>query len=127
MPTRDQILDTIERYIATFGHDREGWLALFTEDATIEDPVGTEIHTTPDARAAFWDMTHSLADDIELRPAGSARVAGGEAAFAFTIVTDLGGQELALDAIDVMTFAGDGRITGMRAFWDMDDMRPLEA
>jgi len=36
----------------------------------------------------------------------------------------IGGAAMVLEAIDVMTFADDGRITSQRAFWQMEKMRP---
>ncbi len=37
-------------------HDKEGWLALFSEDAFVEDPVGAGAHAGPAQRSAFWDV-----------------------------------------------------------------------
>ena len=33
---------------------------------------------------------------------------------------------MVVDIIDVMTFDDEGRITSLRAFWDMAEMRPYE-
>jgi len=44
MATEAQIRDTVQRYLATFSAgDREGWLDLFAVEATVEDPVGTDV------------------------------------------------------------------------------------
>lgn len=127
MATAQDIRDTIANYIDRFSaNDREGWLALFTEDATLEDPVGSEIKKGHDGVGEFWDFVHTLSSSIVLTAAGPVCVAATEAAFPITIVNDLGGMKMELDAIDVMTFADDGRIASMRAFWDMADMRPVE-
>lgn len=127
MASKDDILATIDRYAASYGaDDRAGWLELFTEDATIEDPVGTDVWAGPERRAEFWDFTHSLADRIEITRAGPACIAGHEAAWPLLIVTEIGGTRMGIDAIDVMTFDDRARISGMRAFWDMADMRPYQ-
>ena len=34
---------------------------------------------------------------------------------------------MAVDIIDVMAFDDDGQITSLRAYWDMAEMRPLDA
>ena len=126
MAPSDDIRATIDRYRAAFGDDdRAGYLALFTDDATVEDPVGSEVRTGLEAIGEFWDLVHSLSPHIDLRAAGPVCIAGHEAAFPITIVNDLGGTLMALDAIDVMSFADDGRITTMRAYWDMAEMHPL--
>jgi ketosteroid isomerase-like protein len=36
-------------------HDKAGWLALFTDDATIIDPIGGPTHQGAEARSRFWD------------------------------------------------------------------------
>ena len=54
------IVRTIERYQSTFSaDDRDGWLALFTDDAVLEDPVGSSAHEGREAIAAFWDTVHA--------------------------------------------------------------------
>lgn len=127
MATSDDIKATIEQYRATFSaSDREGWLALFAPDATVEDPAGAEVKKGPDELGEFWDFVHSISPSIELRAAGPACVAGHEAAFPITIVSDLGGTLMGIDAIDVMTFTDDAQIATMRAFWDMAAMRELD-
>lgn len=123
----DAIRRTIEGYLThTSAGDKERWLTLWAPDATIEDPVGSEPHVGLEGASAFWDLTRSLSSSIELTLTGPIRVAGGEAAFAFSIVTTVGDERFRLDAIDTMTFADDGRILTMRAYWDMADMRPAD-
>lgn len=125
MATNEQIRDTIGRYIAAFAaNDKDGWLALFAADATLEDPVGSEVMHGTEGIAAFWDFSHTLADSIVLEPGGPACVAGHEAAFPIHIVSEVGGAKVMLNAIDVMTFTDDARIATMRAYWDMADMVP---
>jgi steroid delta-isomerase len=127
MATPDEIRATLDAYRATFSaNDREAWLDLFTADATVEDPIGSELQRGREAIGAFFDTSHSMADSIELRPARPVPVAGHEAAMPFTIVVEVGGSKMAIDAIDAMTFAEDGRITSQRAYWDMAAAHPLE-
>ena len=35
-------------------------------------------------------------------------------------------MKMAVDIIDVMAFDDEGRITSLRAFWDMAEMAPYE-
>ena len=125
MPTEDQIRATVEQYLQTFSAgDREGWLDLFTDDATVEDPVGTDVHRGRNALGAFWDTSRAAADHIALYliqgPGGNDR----EAAFAMEAHAEVGGQTMVVPTIDVMTFADDGRISSQRAFWAAADIRP---
>ena len=127
MPDESVIRDTIESYWKAFtAGDRGGWVALFTDDATVEDPVGTEVHRGKDAIGAFFESSRSLADSIELRSLGITAIVGNEAAFAMEIRPTIGGTAFVMEAIDVMTFADDGRITSQRAFWQMEKMRPAD-
>src|SRR3954468_23814515 len=119
------IRETIENYWKAFSAgDHDALLALFTDDATVEDPVGLPPHVGKPAGAAFYESARALADSIELRSLDITFVCGDEAAFAMQIRPTIGGVTYVLDAIDVMTFADDGRITSMRAFFQQDLMRP---
>src|SRR4051794_18380104 len=74
--TTEQIRETIDNYIARMtASDREGWLALFTEDATVEDPVGSEVKNGHAGIGEFWDFVHSLSPSIELRLNGPMCIA----------------------------------------------------
>ncbi len=125
MPTDEQIRATVEQYLQTFSAgDREGWLDLFTPDATVEDPVGTDVRKGRDAIGAFWDDSRAAADQITLKlvqgPGGTDR----EAAFAMEAHATIGGQTMIVPTIDVMTFSDDARISSQRAFWAAADIRP---
>ena len=126
MASAEDIRSTIHAYLAAFtANDREAWVALFTDDATVEDPVGSEVQVGRAAIATFWDVTHTLADATTLELNGPICVASNEAAFPFRIVTTLAGDTFEMDATDVMVFADDARIRSQRAFWDMAEMRPV--
>jgi steroid delta-isomerase len=127
MAEPDTIRSTISRYMtAMSAGDRDTWVGCFAPQATLEDPVGAEVVIGREAIGAFFDNAHALADGITMEPTGPVRVAADEAAFPFRIVTTLGADRLAMPVIDVMAFDDDGRITSMRAFWDMADMTPLD-
>ena len=127
MADESVIRETIESYWKAFtAGDRDAWVALFTDDATVEDPVGTPVHQGKEAIGGFFESAHSLADSIELRSLDITAVCGDQAAFAMEIRPDIGGTMFVLEAIDVMTFADDGRITSQRAFWQQEKMRPAD-
>jgi steroid delta-isomerase len=121
------IRTTIEQYLARFtAGDREGWLALWSDDCTMEDPVGTPVKRGKDAIGAFYDDGQKNADSIELRATDFAIVCGGQASFAMEVRPKLGGQTMMIPAIDVMTFDDEGRITSQRAFVDFAQLRPVD-
>ena len=117
------ILSAVESYIKFFStNDRAGYLSLFADDAWVEDPVGSPKHQGLDAIGAFWDGSRELAPEIELRLIKD-NVCGGEVAFLMEIRPMLGDQQMVMTAIDVMTFDDDARVTTLRAYFDMSEMR----
>ena len=118
---------TVEAYCAAFtASDQDAYVVLFAEDAWVEDPVGTPRYEGKEAIAGFFAQASSMAESIELRLTGPVRVAAGECAFPMQARPSIGGTELVVDIIDVMTFDDAGKITTMRAFWDPAEMRPAE-
>ena len=101
--------------------DVEGIVALYHEDATIEDPIGSELRRGREAIRSFYA---SSAGSVLMKLSGPVRVAGREAAAPLLVLLGPEGQRQALDVIDVMTFDEEARITSMRAFWSMDALRP---
>jgi steroid delta-isomerase len=127
MPDADAIRTTIEQYLARFSaDDREGWLDLWADGATMEDPVGSPLRTGREEIGAFYDQGTSTADKVELLPAGAPIVVGHQAAFPFEVRPTLGGITMTMPAIDVMTFDDDARITSQRAFVDFGMIRPAD-
>jgi steroid delta-isomerase len=128
MPTPDDLRTLVEEYVQAMStNDKAAYVALFAEDATIEDPVGSGVHTGHDEIGAFWDMVRGLSETITLIPTGPVRVSGDELAFPMQAVSDVGGTKMVVDIIDVFAVDDDRKITSMRAFWDMAEMRPHEA
>lgn len=124
MASEDQIRATVERYLSTFSEaDREGWLDLFSDGATVEDPVGTPLRRGREEIGAFWDDSHQLADSITLKMVQGPAIAANEAAFAMEAHASSGGTTMVVPTIDVMTFDEEGRIASQRAFWDASAVR----
>ena len=128
MPSPEEIRTTVEQYAAVFSAgDKEGYVGLFADDATLEDPVGQGVHTGREAISAFWDQTRQMTPEIELVLTGPVRVAGNEAAFPGEARPLLGEDRMAVPIVDTVSFDDDGKITALRAFWDFADLRPFEA
>lgn len=114
MPHPKKVVAAIDAYLAAVAAgDLDGILALYAADATLEDPVGSDPVRGPVDIRAFYER--ALAVRMTAERVGSVRVAGSEAAFAFTLrMPDLG---MTIDVIETMAFDDDARITSMRAFW----------
>jgi steroid delta-isomerase len=118
--SNERIREVIEAYVDRVANGTtDEVLALYADDATVEDPVGTEVRSTREAIREFYSGLEGMEQEGRML---TARIAGGEAAFQFELATKAGEQTYTLSPIDVMTFDDDGRITSMRAFWGNDDM-----
>ncbi|MCB9726016.1 MAG: nuclear transport factor 2 family protein [Spirochaetaceae bacterium] len=113
--SNDHIRQTIERYVAFMNAgDADSIAALYAEDATLEDPIGTDPIRGREKIRAFYA---AAAGAVRLELTGNPRVAAGEAAFPMRANL---GPDHAIEIIDVMAFDDDGLIRGMRAFWSAD-------
>lgn len=116
----ERIREVVDAYVRLVGSGTaDEIVALYAEDATVEDPVGTDVRTGHAAIREFYATLEGLDQETSLV---AARIAGGEAAFLFEIVTRAGDQTYTLSPVDVMTFDDDGLVTTMRAFWGPGDM-----
>ena len=122
MADANHIRQIYDRYpeMVTKG-DVEGIVELYSDDATIEDPIGSELHSGRDAIRAFYE---AAAGTVTMKRTGPVRVAGNEAATPLRVLIGPEGQQQALDIISAMVFDEKGKITSMRAFWSMDALRP---
>lgn len=115
-------------YDAVARKAKDEWLALFADDATLEDPVGPSFfdpdgkgHRGRDGIAAFWDM--AIAPVAEFRFTIRDSFANGNAcANVGTFSTRLEDGTLAdTDLIAVYRIDEQaGRITSMCAHWEVD-------
>ncbi|MGB3301593.1 SgcJ/EcaC family oxidoreductase [Gordonia sp. (in: high G+C Gram-positive bacteria)] len=114
-----EITSIIETYLAAVASgDGAAVAALYADDATLEDPVGSPPRQGREAIAEFYG---GLQGEVSTELI-AARVVGREAAFSFRVVTKAGGASYTVEPIDVMTFNDAGLITSMRAFWAPSDM-----
>lgn len=98
------------------GGDPEKVIALFHDDATVEDPVGGPLRRGKAEIAEMYRMAFSgsLRVEIEVPPRGSL---SDSAAYAFTVF--LG--PITLKVIGVLSFDENGLITAMRAYHGPSD------
>ena len=108
--------------------DRAAWLALFAEDAVVEDPIGVSPmdpsghgHRGPEAIGAFYDSVigpNQVSFMIE-----RSHAAGNEVANVGTITTVMGDSTVHTDLVATYRVDDDGKVVALRAYWSMDELR----
>ena len=123
MPTPEQVKAVAEAYVAASNaNDKQAVLSHFAPDAVWFDPVGRPPHVGVDGIGAFYDDTRALADRIEMKPS-NVIVCGNEAVMVFEIHVTIGDGGMVMDAVETFEVNDDGKITGMKAYWDMTRAR----
>ncbi|MDR3655280.1 MAG: nuclear transport factor 2 family protein [Mycobacterium sp.] len=126
MSTADKtqaIKDTVNRYmelVAEGGADEI--VGLYAADATVEDPVGGEVHIGRQAIHGFYSAVNNVERECELV---TLRVCGNEAAFQFRLTVVAGEHRMVIEPIDIMVFDDRGKITAMKAYWSAADVTQL--
>ena len=109
---------TVYSYLERVAKGRPDEIAeLYAADATVEDPVGGEVHIGRQAIRGFY--ANVLKAEAETKVT-TLRALGNEVAFLWTLV--IGG--LRIEIISVMTF-DDGKIASMKAYWGPDNITQL--
>ncbi len=134
----DEPLDARELGIrsraAVAAKDREAWLALFTDDAIVADPIGPSPldpegkgHHGRAAIAAFYDNVIATAEAIEFEFTASY-LSGDEVAEVGIIRTTLAGGTHQGVVRGVYTYRSDGagRIAALRTYWEFDKLELVE-
>ena len=107
---------------------KDAWLALFADDAQIEDPVGISPldpegkgHTGKAAIGAFWDRhiaLNQIAFDIR-----HSYACGNEVANVGVITTTLpNGMQAVAEGVFVYKVNAAGKLVSLRAFWEFEKM-----
>ena len=93
----------------------------YAEDATVEDPVGSEPVRGRAAIAGFYDRAVAARARIELvTPIRASH--GLAAAMAFNVRVDTPQGEMCIAVIEVLEFDPTLKVTSMRAYWAPDDV-----
>ena len=113
----------VNRYLDTVaGGSAAEVAALYAEDATLEDPVGSgEVHIGRQAIEGFYQNLTAAGGGLKTELV-QFRAGGHEAAFLFAITV---AGAMRIEPIEVMTFDADGQITSMKAYWSQADIKPL--
>jgi steroid Delta-isomerase len=124
MPSAENIADTVNRYVGLVAKgSADDLVELYADDATVEDPVGGEVHIGRQAIRGFYSAVIGNGErECELV---SLRVAGNEAAFQFRLTMKATDGRLVIEPIVVMSFDDDCRVAAMKGYWSVDDVTQL--
>ncbi|MGE2715592.1 nuclear transport factor 2 family protein [Mycolicibacterium litorale] len=123
--TRDDLLSAVERSPQLVAeHDRAGWVALYTPDAQVEDPVGSRPHRGLAQIDRFYS-TFIAPREISFHVRHDVVVDE-------TVVRDVdldvrmsGGVTMRIPALlryDLAEVGGELKITRLQAFWELPGM-----
>ena len=117
MEVSDKIA-TVHKYVEAFD---KAYLDIIKEiysvDARVEDPVGTEIHDGIEAVCAFYEG--ALQSGAKLVLSGEPRCSGNAVAFPFQVQM----PGVTIDIIDVFEFNHEGKVNSMKAYWGPGNMK----
>ena len=107
----------VQRYVEAFEKaDLSIIRELYAEDATLEDPVGTEARHGIEEIVEFYKAGFAMGMKLTLE--GKPRCAGNSVAFSFDAI--MGGGTIS--PIDVFELNAEGKIQHMRAYWGPDNI-----
>jgi steroid delta-isomerase len=106
---------------------KDEWVALFAEDAFVQDPVGVspldetgEGHHGHEAIGRFWDATIASIEKVGFEIHDSF-AAGDECCNVATILAHLpGGSVMRTDGVFVYRLNPAGKLQSLRAYWEWD-------
>ncbi len=119
---------------AVHAKDRDAWLALFADDALVQDPVGPSPfdpagkgHHGRQAIGAFYDTVIAPSEAITFEITESY-LCGDEVADVGIIRTTLAGGTHQAVVHGVYTYRSDGagRLAALRAYWEFDALELVE-
>ncbi len=125
----EEVRKVVDAYVDSYRrNDKQACIELFAADAVWHDPVGEPPHVGHEGVGAFWDQARALAKSIELVPS-DVIVCANQAAMVFEIQVTLDTPEgepeamMIMDAVEVFVLDDDGKISELRAYWDMSRAR----
>jgi ketosteroid isomerase-like protein len=113
----------------TEAKDRDGWLALFADDAVVEDPVGPSF-IDPDgtgqrgkeAITAFYDNVISQSESIKFTIRQTIEC-GDEVANIGEITITLPGHQVGIVPMaNIYKVNEEGKLASLRSFWEQDKL-----
>jgi ketosteroid isomerase-like protein len=110
---------------AVAARDKDAWLAVFADDAIVEDPIGPSAfdpegkgHRGKDAIAKFYDMAiapSELTFNFE-----KTYQCGNEEANVGHILITTGEYQTTAEGVFTYKANDEGKLVALRAYWEMD-------
>ena len=126
MISSDDIRNLITGYIKAFNaRDFDRVMALYADDATLEDPVGTAIMRGKDEIRAFYERFRHEPSFLQLT--GDFRFPENAVAFSFYCYMGLASDPMIIEVTDTFRFDEHGRIKEMRAFWGTTNIHGISS
>ena len=121
MPSQAQMKAALQAYIDGFNaDDPDAIMALFADNAVIEDPVGSPLKSRAEFEAF---IRQGVKFGARLKLAAPIRGShGNHAAMVFIVTFVQDGVRYATNSTDVMTFDAAGKIVRMDGFWGPSDV-----
>jgi steroid delta-isomerase len=121
MPTQTEMKAALQAYIDGFNaDDPDAIMALFADDAVIEDPVGSPLKSRAEFEAF---IRQGVKFGARLKLAAPIRGShGNRAAMVFIVTFVRDGVRYTTNSADVMTFDEAGKIVRMDGFWGPGDV-----
>ena len=121
MPDSSKMEAAVHEYVAAFeAGSPERVVALFADDATVEDPVGGPKQVGREAILAFY--TGAMQSGAKLKLEGPVRICGDYAAFPFSVLLHWQGVDQRVDVIDTFRFNSENQVVEMRAYFGPTNM-----
>lgn len=122
MTSDQQKKNALQGYIDAYNrNDLEAVLALYSDDASVEDPYGTPAKRGKAEIRAFY--TEAMASGAKLQLDAPIRASHGDAAaITFTAALETGQGMVRVHVTDIMTFNDQGLINSMRAYFGPSDI-----
>ena len=116
MRSSEDVRDLIASYVSAFNaRDFDRVMALYSEDATLEDPVGSGVKRGKAEIRAFYEQFRD--QPSFLQPTGDFRFPEDAVAFSFFCYMGPPADPMIVEVTDTFRFDEDGLIVEMRAFW----------
>jgi len=117
---------------AVEAHDRAAWLALFTEDSVVEDPIGPSLldpegkgHRGLEAIAAFYDNVIATNESIRFSIQQSFLCGDEVANVGIIRIAFAGGSVVEVDGVYTYRRSADGHLAALRAYWEAGGIRTV--
>jgi steroid delta-isomerase len=108
----------VHRYVEAFDKaDIDIIREIYSVDARVEDPVGTDVHDGIEAVCAFYEG--ALASGAKLALSGEPRCAGNAVAFPFQVQM----PGMSIDVVDIFEFNHEGKVNSMKAYWGPENIK----